>query len=114
MELAERCAQLRYLCISNCPHLTDQSLAALANHCPHLVTLECAGLSQLTDAGFQVPHLNRFIDRLCPLNRDQFSVTLHRIVHTPIVADPDPHHFGNPDPPPHQIKLRIRFRLRIK
>jgi hypothetical protein len=55
MELAERCAQLRYLCISNCPHLTDQSLAALANHCPHLVTLECAGLSQLTDAGFQVP-----------------------------------------------------------
>jgi hypothetical protein len=57
MELAERCAQLRYLCISNCPHLTDQSLAALANHCPHLVTLECAGLSQLTDAGFQVPYL---------------------------------------------------------
>jgi hypothetical protein len=59
MELAERCAQLRYLCISNCPHLTDQSLAALANHCPHLVTLECAGLSQLTDAGFQVPCLHR-------------------------------------------------------
>jgi hypothetical protein len=66
MELAERCAQLRYLCISNCPHLTDQSLAALANHCPHLVTLECAGLSQLTDAGFQVL-LHRF-DRLWPFN----------------------------------------------
>ena len=54
MEVAERCSGLRYLCISNCPHLTDQSLAALANHCPDLVTLECAGLSQLTDAGFQV------------------------------------------------------------
>ena len=55
MEVAERCSHLRYLCISNCPHLTDQSLAALAHHCLDLVTLECAGLSQLTDAGFQVP-----------------------------------------------------------
>ena len=54
MELAERCGRLRYLCISNCSHLTDQTLISLAAHCPDLVTLECAGLSQLTDAGFQV------------------------------------------------------------
>ena len=34
-----------------------QSLVALASHCPSLVTLECAGLSHFTDAGFQVrPH----------------------------------------------------------
>ena len=31
-----------------------QSLVALATHCPGLVTLECAGLSHFTDAGFQV------------------------------------------------------------
>jgi hypothetical protein len=27
---------------------------------------------------------------------------------------PDPHHFGNLDPDPHQIKIRIRIRIRIK
>ena len=54
VELALRCVHLRYLCISNCSHITDQTLLSLAANCPDLVTLECAGLSQLTDAGFQV------------------------------------------------------------
>ena len=54
MELAENCPNLRYVCISNCGHVTDQSLVSLANNCPQLVTLECASVSQLTDAGFQV------------------------------------------------------------
>ena len=54
LEIAERCSKLKYLCISNCSHVTDQTLLSLAIHCPNLVTLECAGLSQLTDAGFQV------------------------------------------------------------
>ena len=44
----------RYLCISNCVALTDQALISLASHCRDLVTLECAGLHHLTDAGFQV------------------------------------------------------------
>jgi hypothetical protein len=26
-------------------------------------------------------------------------------------VDPDPHHFGNLDPRPHQIKIRIRIRI---
>ena len=30
------------------------ALMSLANHCKELVTLECAGVSQFTDAGFQV------------------------------------------------------------
>ena len=54
VELAESCPSLRYLCISNCVHLTDMTLMSLANHCKELVTLECAGVSQFTDAGFQV------------------------------------------------------------
>jgi F-box/leucine-rich repeat protein 2/20 len=54
MELAERCPGLRNVCISNCSHLTDQSLVALATHCTGLVTLECTGLSHFTDGGFQV------------------------------------------------------------
>ena len=29
-----------------------QALVCAASHCPDLVTLECAGLSLLTDAGF--------------------------------------------------------------
>ena len=44
----------RYLCISNCVNLTDSALISLASHCRDLVTLECAGLHHLTDAGFQV------------------------------------------------------------
>ena len=58
MEIAEQCRKLRYLCISNCSHLTDQTIITLANNCTNLVTLECAGLSQLTDAGFQVSSLS--------------------------------------------------------
>ena len=57
VELAESCPSLRYLCISNCVHLTDMALMSLANHCKELVTLECAGVSQFTDAGFQVNSL---------------------------------------------------------
>ena len=59
MELAENCPNLRYLCISNCGHVTDQSLVALATYCQGLVTLECAAVSQLTDAGFQVLYTNK-------------------------------------------------------
>lgn len=44
---------MRRLCVSGCTRLTDASLAALAAHCPALVTLELAQCSQLTDAGFQ-------------------------------------------------------------
>ena len=44
---------LRYLCISNCANLTDTALVSLGNNCKELVTLECAGLSHLTDTGFQ-------------------------------------------------------------
>lgn len=54
MELAESCPGLCYVCISNCGHVTDQTLVSLANNCQELVTLECASVSQLTDAGFQV------------------------------------------------------------
>ena len=31
--LSESCPGLRYLCISNCSHLTDLSLLSLAQHC---------------------------------------------------------------------------------
>ena len=61
MELAENCPNLRYLCISNCGHVTDQSLVALATYCQGLVTLECAAVSQLTDAGFQVRYTDKKI-----------------------------------------------------
>ena len=54
MELAENSPALRYLCISTCVQLTDQALISLASHCRDIVTLECAGLHHLTDAGFQV------------------------------------------------------------
>ena len=57
VELAENCPSLQYLCISNCVHLTDMALMSLANNCKELVTLECAGVSQFTDAGFQVDEL---------------------------------------------------------
>ena len=80
--ICEGCPNIRYLCISNCPHLTDQTLVRdpihcilllafcaqvnVANHCPNLVILECAGLSLLTDAGFIVSHniIFRFLLRL--------------------------------------------------
>ena len=74
--ICEGCPNIRYLCISNCPHLTDQTLVRdpihcilllifcaqvnVANHCPNLVILECAGLSLLTDAGFIVSHNIQF------------------------------------------------------
>ena len=54
MALFEGCPSLHYVCISNCSHLTDQSIVSLATNCPGLVTLECAGLSLLTDTGFIV------------------------------------------------------------
>ena len=53
-ELAESSPALHYLCISTCVNLTDASLVALGRHCGQLVTIECAGVSQLTDHGFQV------------------------------------------------------------
>ena len=52
--LLEGCPNIRYLCISSCSQLTDQTIISLANNCPQLVTLECAGLSLLTDTGFIV------------------------------------------------------------
>ena len=55
-ELAESSPALHYLCISTCVNLTDASLVALGRHCGQLVTIECAGVSQLTDHGFQVLH----------------------------------------------------------
>ena len=54
MEMAENSPALRYLCLSNCVNLTDQAIISLASNCRDLVTLECAGLHHLTDAGFQV------------------------------------------------------------
>jgi hypothetical protein len=47
-----------------------------------------------------------------------FSENLNNIAHQctyrtvgPSVADPDPHHFGNLDAHPHQIKIRIRIKV---
>lgn len=51
--LAENCVMIRYLCLSNCMHLTDTSLVVFSQHCTHLETLEVAACSQFTDNGFQ-------------------------------------------------------------
>ena len=52
IQLAENCHDLKYLSVSNC-HLSDATLIALSNHCHSLTTLECSGVSQFTDTGFQ-------------------------------------------------------------
>lgn len=53
MKIAEKCQNLRQLCLSKCSDLTDQTLLSLAHHNPYLNTLEIAGCSQFTDLGFQ-------------------------------------------------------------
>ena len=67
--LCEGCPGLHYVCISNCSHLTDQSILSLATNCPRLVTLECAGLSLLTDTGFVVRHdINQKFTKNCNIS----------------------------------------------
>lgn len=51
--IAAKCVNLKQLCVSKCPDLTDQTLIALAIHNPWLNTLEVAGCHQFTDVGFQ-------------------------------------------------------------
>lgn len=54
IKIAEKCFQLKQLCVSKCPDLTDNTLLSLAQHnrsC--LNTLEVAGCNQFTDLGFQ-------------------------------------------------------------
>lgn len=53
VKLAEKCNNLKQLCVSKCSELTDQTLIALAQHNPFLNTLEVAGCNQFTDLGFQ-------------------------------------------------------------
>lgn len=52
-KIAQRCLQLRQLCVSKCPELTDQTLISMAQHNPYLSTIEVAGCHQFTDLGFQ-------------------------------------------------------------
>ena len=51
--VAEKCVELRYLCLSNCPLLTDITLQTFAQYSTKLETLEVANCSLFTDAGFQ-------------------------------------------------------------
>lgn len=51
--IAEKCLQLRQLCVSKCAELTDHTLTSLAQFNPYLNTLEVAGCHQFTDLGFQ-------------------------------------------------------------
>ncbi|ESP03015.1 hypothetical protein LOTGIDRAFT_156971 [Lottia gigantea] len=51
-EIGRKCHNLFYLCVSNCPRLTDASLISLGN-CSELGVLEVAGCNHLTDNGFQ-------------------------------------------------------------
>ena len=51
--IARNCADLRYVCLSGCSHLSDATLSSLSQHCLQLATLEVARCSLFTDAGFQ-------------------------------------------------------------
>lgn len=53
-KLCESCPTLMYFCISGCIRLNDATLLALGNNCFELSTLEAAGCSQFTDAGFKI------------------------------------------------------------
>ena len=73
-KLAQNCHLLNYLSVSNC-HLSDATLIALANNCHELTTLECSGVSQFTDNGFQAlarscVHLERIDLEECVLITD--------------------------------------------
>ena len=66
--LAERCKELRSVCLNGCKGVTDKGMKAVANSCPHLEKLEVAGLfcysedyrqahwysSEITDESFVV------------------------------------------------------------
>ena len=51
-KLAEKCKNLRYICLSGCIEISDTVLMALADYCLNLNTLEVAGCVLLTDSGF--------------------------------------------------------------
>eukprot|EP00899_Mesostigma_viride_P011755 jgi/Mesvir1/20580/Mv14821-RA.1 len=53
MSIAESCPKLRQLSASNCPHVTDESLTSLAQHCRQLVAVDIAK-TRVTDAGVTV------------------------------------------------------------
>jgi hypothetical protein len=49
--------------------------------------------------------------------RWEASTLAQRYSNTLLIADPDPHHFGNlythPERNPHQVKIRIRIRIKV-
>lgn len=73
IKIAEKCLQLKQLCVSKCPDLTDNTLLSLAQHnrsC--LSTLEVAGCNQFTDLGFQaLGRVSLFVCLLIILTRWQ-------------------------------------------
>lgn len=66
-KIAEKCINLRQLCVSKCCELTDHTLIALATYNHYLNTLEVAGCTQFTDSGFIA--LAKVNEKLEPINK---------------------------------------------
>jgi hypothetical protein len=68
VKLATKFPQLTHIDLSNCVSLTDASLIAFGEHCPHLESINVSGNPAITDTGLEAiatTHLQRVIINHC-------------------------------------------------